>query len=460
MKFREIQCFKSYDVRGRIGQDIDEDIVYRVARSLAQFLLAKTVVVGFDARETSEKYAEMVVSGLNDAGADSLFIGLAGTEEMYCAVNVFDACAGIEITASHNPKDYNGLKMVKAGAAPLDFEKELKFIKQSAENGEWPNKKKGKNLDISNIARKKYIKKVLDIVDLKPSKPLRVLVNCGNGAIGPAFIKLKEKLKNQKHEIEFISLLQEPDSNFPYGVPNPLIEKQQEFTGRMVRKNKADFGVAFDGDFDRCFFFDENGNFIAGEYIVGFLAELFLQIEPNATIIHDPRVIWNIQEIIEDNDGVALLSRTGHSYFKEEMRRHNAIYGGEISAHHYFRDFFYCDSGMITFLKMLGYLSKIDETLGDITIKRSKQFVSSGEKNFRVENPDLLISRMIDAFGENAVVEKKDGVSFSFNNWRFNLRKSNTEPLLRLNIEARDCDGILKEKLREIEKFINDYDVL
>ena len=457
MKFREIKCFKAYDVRGIIGQSFDDDIVYRVSRSLAQYLDAKKVVIGFDARETSKSFAKIASQGVMDSGSDVLEIGMAGTEEMYCAVNQFSACAGIEVTASHNPLEYNGLKMVKYGASPLDNEVELSKIKELAENGTWLDGKKGEYKNTSHLARSNYVKKVLSFVDLAFSKSLKVVINCGNGAAGPTLSEITKKLSLINSRIIFYEFLNEPDPSFPNGIPNPLLKENQELTGSLVRQKKADFGVAFDGDFDRCFFFDKLGNFVPGEYIVGLLAESFLFSDNDATVIYDPRVIWNTEDIIRNNSGNGLLSRTGHSNFKASMRKWDAIYGGEMSAHHYFRDFYYCDSGMIAFLLILDFLGKSDRTLEEIINERIAKFPSSGEINFEVADPDKVIASMIARFSSVAAIDKIDGVSFTFENWRFNIRKSNTEPLIRLNVESKKSHKIVKTRLKMISNLIKEF---
>ena len=456
MKFRQIKCFKAYDLRGIIGQGFDDDVVYRVSRSLAQYLNAKKIVIGFDARKTSKSFAKIASQGVIDSGSDVLEIGMAGTEEMYCAVNQFSACAGIEVTASHNPLEYNGLKMVKYGAAPLDNEIELPRIKDLAENGIWLDGKKGECKNVSHLARSNYVNKVLSFVDLAFSKSLKVVVNCGNGAAGPTLSELRKKLSLINPRIIFYEFLNEPDPSFPNGVPNPLLKENQELTGSFVRQKKADFGVAFDGDFDRCFFFDGRGHFVPGEYIVGSLAESFLFSDEDATVIYDPRVIWNTEDIIRNTGGNGLISKTGHSNFKASMRKSNAIYGGEISAHHYFRDFYYCDSGMIAFLLMLDFLGKNDRNLEEIINERVAKYPSSGEINFDVVDPDKVIALITERFRSRSVVEKIDGVSFSFENWRFNIRKSNTEPLIRLNVESNKSRQIVETGLLMVSKLINE----
>ena len=313
-----------------------------------------------------------------------MVIGLAGVEEVYWAVTEFNASAGIEVTASHNPINFNGLKMIKSGSVPLDTAEDFIPIKRIAEKSEWnKTRSKGEVIDISNEARKKYVEKVISFIGAKCFKPLRVIVNSGNGAAGPTFKSIEKELILAGQKCIFSHILSEPDPSFPFGIPNPLIEKNQRITSNAVKKEKADLGVAFDGDFDRCFFFDENGKFVPSEYIVGLLAEIFLKKEVNARIVHDPRIVWNTQDIISSNNGISVVSKTGHNFFKEEMRRNSAGYGGEMSAHHYFRDFAFCDSGMITCLLILELLSNTTSSLGDLTKLRVRKFPSSGEKIFK-----------------------------------------------------------------------------
>ena len=449
-------CFKAYDVRGKVGVNFDSRIVYRIARALAQHLVSVRVVIGYDARQTSKVFAKAAAQGVLESGADVLMIGLAGTEEMYWAVTEFNACAGIEVTASHNPINYNGLKLVKAQSMPLDSEKDFIRIKKLAENGKWGQaRKKGRVFDISKEARTKYVKKVIGFLNVNCLRRLKVVVNSGNGVAGPTFNVIKEYLESLGTGVEFFHILDKPDHKFPKGIPNPLLQENQVITSNAVREKNADIGIAFDGDFDRCFFFDESGRFIPGEYIVGLLADIFLEKESGAKIIHDPRVIWNTTDIIKKKKGVALQSRTGHAFFKEAMRKSKAVYGGEMSAHHYFRDFAYCDSGMIPCLLIIELISRKKKSLGELVQKRFEKFPSSGEKNYKVEDPNGILSKIFEVYKSEAMIDKTDGISFSFKNWRFNIRKSNTETLIRLNVEAKGSYNIVQEKVESITKLID-----
>lgn len=460
MTFKKMDCFLAYDVRGKLGVNFDNDAVYRISRALSQHLATQKVVVGYDARETSPGFAQIAANGILDAGADVITIGMAGTEEMYWAVTQFGACAGILITASHNPINYNGIKMVKSGSRPLDFSDDFIKIKQLAENGVWKNiGEKGVVFDVVEEAREKYVNKVLSFIDVSKLKPMRIVVNFGNGAAGPTFDYIKQKLDRSGSAVSFVQILAEPDSSFPYGIPNPLLPENQSITCNSVKTEKADMGVAFDGDFDRCFFFDETGRFIPGEYMVGLLANKFLEKERKAKIVHDPRLVFNTLDIVSRKQGIAVQSRTGHQYIKDTMRKSRAVYGGEMSAHHYFRDFAYCDSGMIPLLLILECLSETKGKLSELVESMFAKFPSSGELNFKVSNPDVVINDILKRFSKGAVADYTDGVSLSFPTWRFNIRKSNTEPLVRLNVEAKGSLDLVKEGVKSISHLIRNYSI-
>jgi len=450
-----LTCFKAYDIRGKVGKELNAEIAYRIGRAITQSQKAKTAVVGFDARATSPGLARAVVKGICDAGADVLDIGLAGTEEVYASVSEFGTCVGIEVTASHNPIDYNGMKIVGSGAQPLSNQ-EFLAIKELAEcEGFIKPQQTGTVLDKRETARPAYIEKVLEFVDCSKLKPLKMVINAGNGAAGPTLAAINKKLKEKGVKTNFVFLHQNPDPTFPNGIPNPLLEENRSSTANAVIAEKADFGVAFDGDFDRCFFFDQSGVFIPGECVVGLLAEIFLDKEKGATIIHDVRVIWNTIDIVSKGGGRAVASKTGHAFVKAAMRKMDAIYGGEMSAHHYFRDFAYCDSGIIPWLLVWEHLSVSNLSLSELISERRNRFPSSGELNFKVPNAATCIERIMNHFASQATsIDEIDGLSMSFETWRFNLRKSNTEPLVRLNVEARDDDALLKEKTNELTRLV------
>ena len=455
MSMQPLTCFKAYDVRGELGVDFDTDIAYRIGRSIAQHFRAKKIVIGRDARKTSPELAAAVAHGINDCGADVLDLGLCGSEEMYWAVTEIGACAGIEVTASHNPINYNGIKIVKSGSRPLDGIKDFEKIRILAESAAWNDGPiRGTIEDIGVEARAKYVNKCLGFVDVTALKPLRIVVNCGNGAAGPTFDAIAGALINKLAPLEFIRVHHEPDHTFPNGIPNPLLPENHATTGDVVVNENADFGVAFDGDFDRCFLFDAHGKFVPGEYVVGLLASIFLEKENGGKIVHDPRVIWNTQDIVAENGGIAIQSKTGHSFIKQTMRAHGAVYGGEMSAHHYFRDFAYCDSGMIPWLLIAELISKTGVNLRDLIADRFEKFPSSGEMNFKVADADKTITSVMAEYQSIAELDTMDGVSLSFSGWRFNLRKSNTEPLVRLNVESRGNAGALAEKVELLKSKI------
>ena len=433
-----LTCFKAYDIRGRLSIDLDENIAYRIGAAFAVALESKTVILGRDVRGSSEELAKSVAQGLTDQGCDVLDLGLSGTEEMYFATTHFGADGGICVTASHNPMDYNGMKMVRAGSAPLDAATGLHRIKALAEGDAFgPAKAGGTRRDIATEARAAYVAQVLRFVDVTALKPLTIVVNAGNGAAGPTFDAIAEALAARGAPLTFIRMHHTPDGSFPNGIPNPLLPENRPPTAQRVLAEGADMGVAWDGDFDRCFFFDHTGGFVDGEYIVGLLAEVFLAKEPGAKIIHDPRVIWNTRDVVARAGGQAVQARTGHAFIKQFMRDHNAVYGGEMSAHHYFRDFVYCDSGMIPWLVMAELVSTRGR-LADLVAARRAAFPSSGEINFHPSDPAAAIAAVRAAYEPAArAVDETDGISLDMGDWRFNLRSSNTEPVVRLNMESQ-----------------------
>lgn len=450
-----LDCFKAYDIRGRLEIELDEEIAYRIGRAFAEALEAKTVVLGRDVRMSSEALAASVARGLIDHGCRVLDLGLSGTEEMYFATTHFGADGGICVTASHNPMNYNGMKMVRAGSAPLGSATGLGKIKDLAERGAFEVlREHGANINVSREARAAYVERVLSFVDIAQLKPLKILVNAGHGAAGPTFDAIADRLADLRAPLAFERLFHEADGTFPQGIPNPLLPENRPATAEAVRATGADFGVAWDGDFDRCFFFDHTGAFIDGEYLVGLLAEAFLAKDPGATIIHDPRIIWNTQDVVSKSGGKAVQSRTGHAFIKQAMREENAVYGGEMSAHHYFRDFVYCDSGMIPWLLVSELVSR-NGTLADLVAHRKAAFPSSGEINFTLDDPKSAISRVRAAFeGEASGIDEMDGFGCDLGSWRFNLRTSNTEPVVRLNVEARANAALVTEGVTRIRALL------
>lgn len=456
---REINCFKAYDLRGILEETIDEDIAYRVGRAFVDVLKINSVVVGYDARASSERLAAALTRGIREAGASVIDIKLAGTEEVYNATSHFGAGGGIEITASHNPINYNGMKIVAEGSRPVDPDYELAKVHQVAETGHFEMSEcLGDYRDAHKEARNAYVKKVLSFIEVGNLRPLKLVVNCGNGAAAAAYTAIKDELAKLHAPLEFVDQFLEPDASFPNGIPNPLLVENQPVTREKVLAEKADLGVAFDGDFDRCFFFDETGQFIPGEYIVGLLADIFLDKEPAAAIVHDPRVVLNTRDVIAAKGGKAVQSKTGHAFVKQVMREHEAVYGGEMSAHHYFRDFSYCDSGMIPWLLICELMGRTGKPLSALLAERMEKFPSSGEHNFRISEPAKAISAVVAACKEDALIEdRSDGVSLEFNDWRFNLRSSNTEPVVRLNIESRNNKELVTEKFKAIEAILKRF---
>jgi len=450
-----LTCFKAYDIRGRLGVDLDEDIAYRIGRAFAQALGAKTVVLGRDVRASSEALAASVARGLVDEGCRVLDLGLSGTEEMYFATTYFGADGGICVTASHNPMDYNGMKMVRGGSAPLDAVTGLARIKALAEENAFAEaNERGTITDIAQNARAAYVDRVVSFVDIDALKPLKILVNAGHGTAGPTFDVIAERLERLGTPLTFVRLFHEPDGTFPQGIPNPLLPENRPATAEAVQATDADFGVAWDGDFDRCFFFDHTGAFIDGEYVVGLLAEAFLAKDPGATIIHDPRIIWNTQDVVAKAGGRAVQTRTGHAFIKQAMRDENAVYGGEMSAHHYFRDFVFCDSGMIPWLLVAELVSR-HGALADLVAHRKVAFPSSGEINFILEDPKAAIARVRAEFEPHAIaIDEIDGLGFDLGDWRFNLRSSNTEPVVRLNVEARGDVNLVAEGIERVKSLL------
>lgn len=453
--FVPMHCFKAYDIRGRLGDELNEGIARRVGRAFSEVLAAHRVVVGRDCRDSSCALQAAVIDGLLEAGVEVVDLGLCGTEEMYFATSHFDACGGIEVTASHNPMDYNGMKMVGRGSAPLDPGTHMRAIRHLAETGTFGALRFGGHVITAKDARSAYVERVLSFVDIAALRPLKIVVNAGNGAAGPTFDAIAEELNTRGAPIDFVRLHHAPDGRFPNGIPNPLLPENRPVTANAVVTHQADFGVAWDGDFDRCFLFDHEGNFVPGEYVVGLLAQIFLTKEPGTTIIHDPRVVWNTLDVISRNGGKAQVSRTGHAFLKQALRDTGAIYGGEMSAHHYFRDFMACDSGMIPWLMIAELIGRTGRSLADLVTAARMAFPSSGEINFRVTDPAAAMTRVEDALAADAEeLDRLDGLSLSFADWRLNLRMSNTEPLLRLNVEGRGNANVLNLHIAQIKALI------
>ncbi|MGD2118783.1 MAG: phosphomannomutase [Chromatiales bacterium] len=443
-------CFKAYDVRGRIPDELNEAVAYRIGRAFAQQLKAKQVVIGHDVRLSSEALSEALANGLRDAGADVFDIALCGTEEIYFATSHMNMDGGIVVTASHNPMDYNGMKFVAEGSRPISGDSGLHDIRDLADSGDFADVAQRGSYKYVDNAIDAYARHLLTYVDVAKLRPLKIVVNAGNGGAGKVIEALEPHLP-----FEFIKVHHEPDGNFPNGIPNPLLPENRQDTIDAIKQSSADLGIAWDGDFDRCFLFDAQGRFIEGYYIVGLLAEALLQTHPGAKIIHDPRLTWNTIDMVNSAGGVPVQSKTGHAFIKERMRAENAVYGGEMSAHHYFRDFAYCDSGMIPWLLVTDLISSSGTPLAEMVEQRMQMFPCSGELNFRVDDAAAIGKNIQQHYADTAIrVDETDGLSMEFSDWRFNLRSSNTEPLLRLNVEARGDAELMQNKTAEISAMI------
>ena len=449
----KLVCFKAYDIRGKIPDELNDQLAYQIGCAYANIINPGTVIVGYDVRLESPILAEAVIRGLTDWGANVINIGLCGTEEVY--FHTFHrqqdgVDGGIMITASHNPKGYNGMKMVKRNSRPMTGADDLKKIHDYVQNNKGNVSTSLGGMHIIREDKSSYISHLLGYVDVNKLKPLKIVVNPGNGSAG-AIIKLLEK----SLPYEFIYINEKADGNFPNGVPNPMLPENRAVTEDAVMAHKADLGIAWDGDFDRCFLFDERGQFIEGYYVVGLLAASFLGKSAGEKIVHDSRLICNTVDIVKNAGGVAVQSKSGHSFFKEKMRTENAVYGGEMSAHHYFRDFAYCDSGMLPWILITELLGSSGKKLSELVEKRMKSYPCSGEINYKIDDSQEAIRKIKDYFAlQGAAIDYTDGISVEFSDWRFNLRGSNTEPLLRLNLEVRGKNVSIAERVVEIESII------
>jgi len=448
---RNLDSFKAYDIRGRIPDEIDEALAYDVGRAYAAFVKPRDVAVGYDIRLSSPALAAAVRRGLMDSGAAVLDIGLWGTEGVYFATFAEKLDGGIMVTASHNPPDYNGMKLVREEARPVSADTGLNEIRGLIESGRLAAKAARPGSERPLDVRGKYLQHLLGYVDVRRLRPLKVVVNPGNGGAGLVIDALEPHLP-----FEFIKLNHDPDGTFPHGVPNPMLEENRAATAGVVRRSRADVGLAWDGDYDRCFFFDEEGRFIEGYYLVGLLAETFLRKEPGARIVHDPRLLWNTLDIVRRDGGTPVLCKSGHAFIKQKMREADAVYGGEMSAHHYFRRFAYCDSGMIPWLVVLAVLSERGQPLSALVAERMRLFPTSGEINRRLTSDAGSILGHVRSHYESRAqnIDLTDGLSMEFDAWRFNLRGSNTEPLVRLNVESRGSEPLMREKTAEVLKLL------
>lgn len=443
------KAFKAYDVRGVVPTEVNAEMAYRVGRVFAAMFAAEKVIVGHDIRLSGRELVDALTEGLRHGGSDVIDIGQCGTEMIYFATAHLDADGGIMVTASHNPAEYNGMKLVRRGARPISADTGLMEIADMVVDSkdfphlQVPGKTEGsvKQYDIMPD----YIEHLLGYIDVKVLKSLKIVANPGNGGAGPVLNELAKYLP-----FEFIKLNENPDGNFPNGVPNPLLVPNREATAKLVREHQADLGVAWDGDFDRCFLFDEKAEFIEGYYIVGLLAEVFLRKQPGAKIMYDPRLTWNTQEVVDAAGGTAVRCKSGHAFMKECMRVNEVLYGGEMSAHHYFKDFSYCDSGMIPWLLVAELLCTTGKTLSELVSERMEKFPCSGEINRKVADSAAVLAAIEAKYAEGGQVDKLDGLSIDYDNWRFNVRVSNTEPVMRLNVETRGDKALLAVKTTEL----------
>jgi phosphomannomutase len=451
---RGLDCFKAYDVRGRLGETLDEDIACRIGSAFGHVLGASRVVVGHDARASSPALKAAAVRGLQAVGADVTDIGLCGTEEVYFATGHLGADGGLMVTASHNPIEWNGMKLVGPGSRPIDPGHELARIRAVAEAGDWRAAATPGRHDHEDT-RDAFADRVAGFARGLAGRPFRIVADSGNGTAGAAFDAVVERLVASGAEIEAIRLRHAPDPTFPHGIPNPLLPGNRAMTAEAVMAHGADLGLAWDGDFDRCFFFDETGDFVDGQYIVALLARASLALDPGATIVLDPRVTWATTEAVMDAGGSPVLSKTGHAFVKARMRETGAVYGGEMSAHHYFREFFHCDSGMVPWVLMLSLLAESGRSLSDLVAEMRRRFPASGEINFRVGDTAEAIATVEARLAPEALsLDRLDGLTLEFPQWRLNLRGSNTEPLLRLNIESRADADLIERKVAEISGLV------
>jgi phosphomannomutase len=444
----KIAGFKAYDIRGKIPSELNTELAYKIGRAYSRLIKAKKIVVGYDIRKSSMDLCKALTNGLTDNGVDVIDIGLCGTEMIYFSTPFFDADGGIMITASHNPPEYNGMKFVKKGSVPVGYDSGLNEVEKMIVNNELGEKSKTKGNVIKKDVMNDFINHLSKFYNPQKIDSIKVVVNAGNGCAGLSLDSIEPKLP-----INMIKLFNNPDGNFPNGVPNPMLEENRKATIEAIKKEKANLGVAWDGDYDRCFFFDEKGNFIEGYYIVGLLAKSILKKHPGEKIVHDPRLIWNTIEIVEKSGGKAVVSKSGHAFIKQKMREVNAVYGGEMSAHHYFRENAYSDSGMIPFLLILQLMSEEKKTLSQLVDEMIAEYPCSGEINSTINDPAGKIKEIEKKYSDGKI-DELDGISIEYPKWRFNLRMSNTEPILRLNVESRGDEKLMKEKTDELLKII------
>ncbi len=440
------KVFKAYDVRGIYGAELDEEGAYAVGRAYVEQFEPHRIAVGRDMRLSAPSMAAAAIEGARDGGADVVDIGLAGTEMIYFAVGSLGLDGGIAVTASHNPKEYTGMKIVRHGALPVGGESGLFDVRDRALRGFGEPARRG---DVSQTdIYPAYVDQVLSFVDVATIRPLRVVVDAANGMAGAMLTPVLERLP-----IETVRCYFEPDGSFPNHQPNPLLPENREFIVAKTLGEGADFGVAFDGDADRCFFVDDAGEFVPGDFATALLAESVLAVEPGAKIIYDVRASWAVPETIEAAGGVPLVNRVGHAYIKHRMRTEDAAFGGEVSGHYYFRDFCQADSGVVPFLLMLEIVSRKGQKLSEILRPYRERYFITGELNTPVPDVALKLQELEERFGPEGKISHLDGISVEAEGWHFNVRPSNTEPLLRLNLEARSRE-LMERKRDEVLEVI------
>lgn len=444
----KIPGFKAYDIRGKVPADLNEDMAYKIGRALSTLLKCKTAVIGHDVRESSEMLRDALAKGFTDSGVDVTDLGLCGTEMIYFATSFLDTECGVMITASHNPPEYNGMKVVKAKSVPVGYDSGLNKVEEIILGDGFDPISETKGSVTKKNIEEEFVKNLDQFYNVKKIDPLKVVVNAGNGCIGPMLDLLEPILP-----IKMVKLFNDPDPTFPNGVPNPMLEENRKPTIDAVLENNAQLGVAWDGDYDRCFFFDEKGNFIEGYYVVGLLAKSILKKNPGEKIIHDPRLIWNTEAIVKEAGGEPVVSKSGHAFIKEKMRAVNAIYGGEMSAHHYFRDNAYSDSGVIPFLLVMQLMSEEKKSFSELVDEMIQNYPCSGEINTTLDDPKAKIAEIEEKYSDGTI-DHLDGISVEYPEWRFNIRMSNTEPILRLNVETRGDIKLMEEKRDELLKII------
>ena len=444
-----LSCFKAYDIRGRVSDELNEGLVYRIGRAFVEFLSARRVVVGRDIRPSSSALCSALTAGLSEGGADVIDIGLCGTEEIYFATSDQGFDGGIVVTGSHNPGDYNGLKLVREDSRPISADSGLKEIHDCVLNGRYEGRPAVGGI-VRQESKDRYIEHLLTYVELDALKPLKIVTNAGNGGAGLVIDLLEKHLP-----FDFVKVNNAPDGTFPNGIPNPLLPERRAATANAVAEHAADLGLAWDGDFDRCFFFDEKASFVEGYYVVGLLGEAMLRGRPGQAVVYDPRLIWNTVEQVKRAGGRPVLCKSGHAFIKQKMRDVDAVYGGEMSAHHYFRDFAYCDSGMIPWLLVCEELSRSGRQLSELLSERIRAYPCSGEINFQVDDAEAKMEAILDYYRAlQPKIDLRDGIGVEFPSWRFNLRSSNTEPLLRLNVEARGDRDLIARCTDELRSLI------